>query len=115
MTKADLISLLQLVYDRIPECRCNSPEFCVRHLSFTEEEIEYIRIVVTNAAITNPKPPDPLISGFIAATNQLFEWYDGERAIIAEKGYTCPTTKGAHGMTMLRSTLLQAKKRGYSG
>jgi hypothetical protein len=47
-----------------------------------------------------------LLDEFQAAAAQLLEWYDGDRAIITHKGYTCPTARGAHGMTMIRTAMI---------
>ena len=54
-----------------------------------------------------------LIEEVLAATKTVLEWYDGDRAIITEKGYTCPTPPGARGLTQLRSVAYKAQRHGF--
>ena len=54
-----------------------------------------------------------IIEEFLAATKTILKWYDGDRAIITEKGYTCPTPPGARGLTQLRSVAYKAQRHGY--
>ena len=54
-----------------------------------------------------------IIEEFLAATKTILEWYDGDRAIITEKGYTCPTPAGAKGMTQLRTAAHKAQRHGF--
>ena len=58
MTKKELINLLQSIYDKIPRCTCdpftgaNQVDFsCARHQMYTEAEINYIRMSLSNIAI----------------------------------------------------------------
>ena len=58
MTKKELIAILQMVYDIIPECTCTIEYTsrglvdpgCIRHFMFLDEEINYIRIALGNIA-----------------------------------------------------------------
>ena len=59
MTKQELITLLTLIYNKIPPCRCGyiyreykqtDPD-CHRHALFTEAEINYICIALGNTAV----------------------------------------------------------------
>ena len=59
MTKKELISLLQLIYNEIPECRCLDSyttrdlidPTCHRHAFLDEELISYIDIAISNEKI----------------------------------------------------------------
>ena len=60
------------------------------------------------------KPANTIIvEEFLAATKNLLAWYDGDRAIITEKGYTCPTPDGVRGLTQLRSAAYKAQRHGF--
>lgn len=59
---------------------------------------------------TKPPTSKELISDFTAAAIELFNWYDGERSILRHNGYTCPTARGVHGMTMLRTAAIKAQR-----
>ena len=60
-TKKQLLQVLQMVYNNIPECSCTidytarglQDPGCIRHCMFTKEEIKYIRIVLSNESIIN--------------------------------------------------------------
>ena len=65
---------------------------------------------MSNKTTSAPSTQEELIQEFIAAAAKLFEWYDGDRSIITHLGYTCPTTIGAHGMTLLRTAVQNAEK-----
>lgn len=56
---------------------------------------------------------ESLIHEFIKATTTIFEWYDGDREIIVDKGYVYPAPIGAHGITKLRTAMQNAEKAGY--
>ena len=59
MTKKELIAILQMVYDNIPECTCTIEYTdrnlvdpgCIRHFMLLDEEINYIRIALGNIVI----------------------------------------------------------------
>ena len=54
-----------------------------------------------------------IIQEFLAATNMLLQWYDGDRSIITEGEYTCPTPDGAFAMTKIRTAAYKAQRAGY--
>ena len=68
MTKKELIAVLQMVYDNIPQCSCTieytgrgllDPS-CIRHFMYVEEEINYIRIALGNLAIIDATQEIPI-------------------------------------------------------
>ena len=91
----------------------------------TEEEIEYLRIVLTNKKIHDTAVIPPrlqhavlamtdeqlLIEEFQAAAARIFEWYDGKRTFLTERDYTYLPEAAAQGMTMLHTAVLKANKQ----
>jgi hypothetical protein len=59
VTKKQLIQLLQMIYDGIPECSCTDDYTdrnlrdpgCMRHYMYTEGQIKYIRMALNNETI----------------------------------------------------------------
>ena len=61
-------------------------------------------------ATTTMTDTDQLLADFTAATRIILKWYDDDRTVTTEHHRTWLSPDAAHGMTMLRTAILNAQR-----